>query len=334
MDLASFVRPIPQLRQKRLSANGMGNSTYHEPEDLGPDQDARDASIPGRKYFVYVLETDFGHYVGHTARLNQRIDEHIRGETPTTRGSNPKLAWSSRPLQTRSDAAKFEAALKSLCDQRSPRFTEYTGLESEPFKESELSRIWSRLVRDLKTIQMERRHRYPNNVSPENRGIDIKKSLAWFTVVLILAFVVGYILGFGDAQTTLNSFAKAGMILVIGVVCFAVYWVRRYVGRAIVAAVRGRLLTGPVVGHRRNSWIAIVLASLLGVATGGLLGYNLGLSTAHGLTEFFAMIGVTVFLTVLLAIAGYVIVKWQSNQPRRGRQSNGPRRRRQSRRRW
>ena len=94
----------------------------------------RDAAIPGRRYWVYVLETDHGHYVGHTARLRSRIREHEAGETESTAGANPKLAWVSRPFYRRDDAASFEAALKSLRQKQSPRFKEITGLDPAPFR--------------------------------------------------------------------------------------------------------------------------------------------------------------------------------------------------------
>ena len=108
---------------------------YYRPERLGSDQAQRDALISGRKYFVYVLETDYGHYVGHSARVRARVREHVDGQTPSTAGGNPVLAWTSYPLPTRDDAARFEAALKSLRDQRADRFREITGLDPVPFKQ-------------------------------------------------------------------------------------------------------------------------------------------------------------------------------------------------------
>ncbi len=107
---------------------------YYEPEDLGPEQDRRDAAVPNRRYYVYVLDTEFGHYVGHTFHVRRRLREHQGGEVPSTAGSNPMLAWSSGPLRTRSDAARFEAALKSLRDQRARRFHEITGQEPIAFE--------------------------------------------------------------------------------------------------------------------------------------------------------------------------------------------------------
>ena len=106
---------------------------YYEPEDLGSEQDRRDAAIPNRRYYVYVLDTDYGHYVGHTAHVGRRFREHQDGETESTAGSNPELAWTSGPLKTRADAARFEAAMKALRDKRARRFEEITGLEPVPF---------------------------------------------------------------------------------------------------------------------------------------------------------------------------------------------------------
>lgn len=106
---------------------------YYRPEDLGPEQDERDAAIRGRKYFVYILHTDYGHYVGHSGRLKGRMCEHERGEVSSAAGGNPVRIWTSRPLATRSGAARFEAALTSLNNQASPQFTDYTGLEPLPY---------------------------------------------------------------------------------------------------------------------------------------------------------------------------------------------------------
>jgi predicted GIY-YIG superfamily endonuclease len=106
---------------------------YYEPEDLGHEQDRRDAAIPNRRFYVYVLNTDYGHYVGHTSHVGRRLQQHQAGETPSTAGSDPALAWTSGPLRTRADAARFEAALKSLRDQRARRFEEITGCEPIPF---------------------------------------------------------------------------------------------------------------------------------------------------------------------------------------------------------
>ena len=112
----------------------MPRRRFYEPEDLGRDQDRRDAADPGRRFYVYVLGTDYGHYVGHTARMAMRLRQHRRDEVPSTAGGGPSLLWRSGPLPTRRDAASFEAALKALRQKRSPRFTEITGVRPLPFR--------------------------------------------------------------------------------------------------------------------------------------------------------------------------------------------------------
>lgn len=106
---------------------------YYDPEDLGGEQDRRDAAVAGRRFYVYVLETDRGHYVGHSARVRARAREHADGRSASTAGTNPELAWTSWPLETRAEAAQFEAAMKALRDRRAERFREITGLAPEPF---------------------------------------------------------------------------------------------------------------------------------------------------------------------------------------------------------
>ena len=125
---------------------------YYEPEDLGGEQDRRDAAVAGRRFCVYVLETDRGHYVGHSARVRACVRARARacvrararacvrararapadGRSASTAGTNPELAWTSWPLETRAEAARFEAAMKALRDRRAERFREITGLAPEP----------------------------------------------------------------------------------------------------------------------------------------------------------------------------------------------------------
>ena len=101
---------------------------WREPERLA-GQAARDRELGRRAFYVYVLVTDYGYYVGHTWNVGNRVRQHQRGEVESTAGGNPELVWTSRAYPTRDDAAGFEAALKSLRDQRSYRFQEITGLE-------------------------------------------------------------------------------------------------------------------------------------------------------------------------------------------------------------
>ena len=76
---------------------------------------------------------DYGHYVGHTANVGARLGAHRAGEVESTASGEPELLWRSRPFRSRRDAARFEAAMKSLRDQQAERFREITGLAPVPF---------------------------------------------------------------------------------------------------------------------------------------------------------------------------------------------------------
>ena len=105
---------------------------WYHPEHL-PHQSHRDAELGRKAFYVYVLDTGYGHYVGHTWNVNSRLRQHQRNEVSSTADGNPTLIWSSRPFPTREEASYFEASLKSLRDQRSPRFEEIAGVEPRPF---------------------------------------------------------------------------------------------------------------------------------------------------------------------------------------------------------
>ena len=108
-------------------------SNWHDPERLA-GQEQRDAELGRNEFYVYVLDTDYGHYVGHTANVQARLGAHVGNQVESTAGGEPELLWTSYPFRTRREAARFEAALKSLRDRRSERFQEITGLEPVPFE--------------------------------------------------------------------------------------------------------------------------------------------------------------------------------------------------------
>ncbi len=108
-------------------------SSWHDPEHLS-GQAKRDAKLGRKKFFVYLLDTDYGHYVGHSANVRARVKAHTDNKVKSTAGGDPKLLWTSSPFSTREDAAGFEAALKSWRDQSSERFQEITGHDPIPLK--------------------------------------------------------------------------------------------------------------------------------------------------------------------------------------------------------
>lgn len=82
---------------------------------------------------MYVLETELGHYIGHTGRLEQRLEDHIYVHLRSTTGADPRPLWISMPMDGRNDAARFEAAMKSYRDSRAPRYREITGHAPVPW---------------------------------------------------------------------------------------------------------------------------------------------------------------------------------------------------------
>ena len=91
-------------------------------------------SARGRKFFVYVLNTRFGHYVGHTGNLTKRLNDHMRGKVQSTYGSKPRLIWRSKPFPSRTAAAEFERALKVLRDQRDTEYSKLINAKPAPWR--------------------------------------------------------------------------------------------------------------------------------------------------------------------------------------------------------
>ena len=67
-------------------------------------------------YHVYVLRSESSGrlYMGHTANLDRRLQEHRTGQTPSTRKRGPWHLVATRTFETRSSAMAEERALKAL----------------------------------------------------------------------------------------------------------------------------------------------------------------------------------------------------------------------------
>ena len=104
---------------------------WHDPEDL-EGQEERDAELGRTEFYVYVLGTQYGHYVGHTASVGARLGAHRAGEVEPTAGGEPEILQRSRPFRSRRDAARFEVAMKPLRDQWAERSQQITGLAPVP----------------------------------------------------------------------------------------------------------------------------------------------------------------------------------------------------------
>ena len=97
----------------------------------------------GRIYQTYVLDTDYGHYVGHSGNLKKRVGQHQHNRVVSTSGGRAKLVWQSEPFKSRFCASGYESALKAFRDFEEPKFKVETGLDPKPFK-SPNKRLWLR----------------------------------------------------------------------------------------------------------------------------------------------------------------------------------------------
>lgn len=128
----SFKRSARQagLRKDAWFCLRAPGGTY--PLEISDEQDARDRERNRSEFYVYVLITNHGHYVGHTGRFEQRMKEHFSHDIPATAGR--RLRWVSEKFSTRLEAAHYEAYLKNLRDNRRPEYKQITKLRPRPYK--------------------------------------------------------------------------------------------------------------------------------------------------------------------------------------------------------
>ena len=114
---------------------------------------------PNRWYWVYVLGTDLGSYVGHTNSVPRRLREHRSNSVGSTKGTDPYLQWQSRPLRSRKYADDMERVLKTLLEREHSDFYEITSVTPESAVEA-IERIALAKLR-LERPQRRRRRRQP-----------------------------------------------------------------------------------------------------------------------------------------------------------------------------
>ena len=72
------------------------------------------------QFFVYILKLNNGkYYIGQSNDLRARLSEHRDGESPSTKGLNPKLEY-FEILASRDSVERREAELKNIYD-KNPR---------------------------------------------------------------------------------------------------------------------------------------------------------------------------------------------------------------------
>ena len=117
----------------KLMTRTIGLFGFHLPEYL-PRQIRQDESLGRIRFYVYVLHTDFGHYVGHTSNYTKRLNVHMSNNVYSTAGSNPNLLWLSPMFPTRNQAVIFEAKLKTWRDRSPQKYLDATGHSPVKFR--------------------------------------------------------------------------------------------------------------------------------------------------------------------------------------------------------
>ena len=87
----------------------------------------------GKVFQVYILDTDSGHYVGHTDNLERRLKQHQGNRVISTAYKNPKLIWQSECFNSRHSVTGYEATLKAFRDFEKSNFQKITGLIAKPW---------------------------------------------------------------------------------------------------------------------------------------------------------------------------------------------------------
>ena len=187
-------------RRKRRKSYQVSHSPEWEIARRAESADARD---PNRRFFVYVLDTSYGTYVGHTHDVKQRLKEHEMGRSVSTRGGKPVLLWESDAFNTREEVLHLEARLKNFRDNLTPEFTRITGMQPIPFDTPRIrkragyrARTLSRHPFATPRIRKRAGYRYRTLTPPRHRSSldEESESASDSTIVLLRVIAVAFFL--------------------------------------------------------------------------------------------------------------------------------------------
>ena len=158
------------------------------------------------------------------------------------------------------------------------------------------------------------------------REVDVTMFLCWVGLASVLAFTLGYFIGFRAAQPVLMGFfGLLGLMSVaIGVVLMTVLFIRRprwkwlplgwlwwLLGRLWSPLARLRPALGwlrPAVGDRRKTLIWTGCGVVFGGVLFGVFGYAVGFSTAQFIYDLLSLIGIMAFATLLIGGAILLVI--------------------------
>ncbi len=158
------------------------------------------------------------------------------------------------------------------------------------------------------------------------REVDVTMFLCWVGLASVLAFTLGYFIGFRAAQPVLMGFfGLLGLLSVaIGVVLMTVLFIRRprwkwlplgwlwsLLGRLWSPLIRLRPALGwlrPAVGDRRKTLIWTGCGAVVGCVSGLIIGYLFGFSTAQLIYDLLSLIGIMAFATLLTVGAIFLVI--------------------------
>ena len=150
---------------------------------------------PYHYYFVYVLDTDLGLYVGQTEHVAPRVTRHIGGLVPSTRGTNPTFLWHSHPFRSRRIADNAERVLKTLRQMRHEDFVQVTGVQPKPWLGSDINEGRRHPAR---TFRRRRRRPYQSHTFRGRRtrrrmsSSDLGGVFAILSTLILIVIIIGF----------------------------------------------------------------------------------------------------------------------------------------------
>ena len=149
---------------------------------------------------------------------------------------------------------------------------------------------------------------HPTSKLPQN--VDFPKTIAWFAVSLVAFGILGWAYGVWTAEPIDGFFELAGLFGVVIIMILALLLVRR-LNLSIVPVffdvLRLHWLFAPIDGNRRKTLIWVTLATICGIAAGGVGGYFIGLQTGQAVVNALEALGLIVVALAIFFIAGLLV---------------------------
>ena len=142
-------------------------------------------------------------------------------------------------------------------------------------------------------------------------GVDVPKGLVWLGISLVIFGIIGWISGVWKTEPVEHFFEYIGLFSLLLILAVVAYVIRRLFYKVLVISfevLQLWRLFAPIKGNKPRTLIWIAISLLIGIGSGLVGGYFIGVQTADSVINVLATLGTVVFWGIVVTVLALVAI--------------------------